>query len=244
MTLGRFFCRPINEPSAELRGTEARHLASVLRARLGNRVELFDGAGALAQAKITAIKKNKVTLAIEELQVKTPPTRARIIIACSLAKGERFDGLISKCTELGVDRITPVRFARTVKLVQGSKAIERYEKLAISTAKQCKRLFLPQIDSPLPLREALNILKKSYPDARMLLGSLNPDATNILHVPAADTDELAWVGPEGGLTVTEQNLLRAQGAQEVRLTDTILRIETAAVAFAALLTIRRECLKK
>jgi 16S rRNA (uracil1498-N3)-methyltransferase len=59
-------------------------------------------------------------------------------------------------------------------------------------------------------------------------------------IPATDTDVIAWVGPEGGLTEKEQNLLLEQGAQEVRLTDTILRIETAAIAFAAILATQRE----
>ena len=104
MALHRFYCDSIDGPRIELEGTEAHHLA-VLRLNAGDKVELFDGLGGLATAVISAIRKNIVTLEIEDVRRSEMPKSRRIIIAVSVPKGERFDWLIEKCTELGVERI-------------------------------------------------------------------------------------------------------------------------------------------
>ena len=131
----RFYCRPITQPITELTGFEAHHACSVLRHKPGDILELFDGSGTLALAEIQTIFPRKITLAIQTIQTLPRPNRSQVVIACSLAKGERFDWLISKCTELGVDRICPVRFERTVKLARGEKVTERFLKLAIAAAR-------------------------------------------------------------------------------------------------------------
>jgi 16S rRNA (uracil1498-N3)-methyltransferase len=244
MPLHRFFCNPIVEPTTELGGTEARHLCSVLRLGPGDKVELFDGAGSLATATISTIKKSKVIVGIEHIQHIEPPKSRRIIIAASIAKGERFDWLIEKCTELGVDRICPVLFERTVKQPKNPKSVERWRNLAVSAAKQCKRLFLPDIDPPMSLPDVLHTLRKDYPDARILLGVLSAGSQPLANLPFGSADTIAFIGPEGGLTEQEGNLLKKTGAIGVCLTDTVLRVETAALAFASILTAQRGALEK
>jgi len=239
----RFFCRPISKPVVKLTGTEAHHLAGVLRGRVGETVELFDGQGTLAEATITEITKGRVILEVKQLHVLPRRAVGRVIIASSLAKGERFAGLISRCTELGVERISPVRFERTIKQARGNDIAGRYEKLALAAAKQCERWFLPQIDPPRLLADALASLRKDYPQAEILVGSLSTKAGNILQSSNPDNDVVVFVGPEGGLTDGEQKLLLEYGAKETRLTDTILRIETAALAFAAILIAQRQDFK-
>ena len=170
MTLPRFYCESLTESAADLSASEARHLVSVLRLSVGDRIELFDGEGSLATAAITAIKKNNVTLEIENLTRLSPPARPAVIIAVSIPKGERFDWLITKLTELGVDRIVPTVFERTVKQPKNPKITDRWRNLTISAAKQCRRIFLPAIDPPTPLPRALETLKNDYPSAQLLLG--------------------------------------------------------------------------
>ncbi len=203
-------------------------------------MELFDGAGTLAQAEIQSISPRKTTLTIQTLQTLPRPHRSQVVIACSLAQGDRFDWLISKCTELGVDRICPVRFERTVKLARGEKVTDRFVKLAIAAAKQSERLFLPRIDRAGSLLQTLEHFDSESSGTSILYGSPNPKAASLLQQVDFSQVMIVFIGPEGGLTPEEEHLLTERGAREVRLTDTVLRIETAAVAAAAILCAKRD----
>jgi len=240
MSLLRFYCSKINKGSVELTGSEAHHMSSVRRLKKADRVELFNGAGSLAIATIVTATDKKVTLQVETLKSVSKPGRPSITLGVSVPKGGRFDWLIAKCTELGVDRICPVLFERTVKHPKNAKAGERWKNIAIASAKQCRRLFLPQINQPLLLPRVLEVLASDFPDAAILFGSLSQRARPILEEPFTENGVIALVGPEGGLTDDELDLLREHDARAVRITDTILRIETAAVAFAAVLCAKRE----
>ena len=217
-----------------LTGSQAHHLKAVLRMEPGASVELFDGVGKLAQAEIRHITRQEVTLQVVSIQQYTPREKGRIVIVSSVAKGERFDWMIGKCTELGAHAIWPVVFQRTVKLATGQKVQQRWEKLAIEAAKQCRRLWLPEIAPVAPIAECVDRLGR-YVNPTVLYGSLGEDAQGILDVAHLQRDVIAFVGPEGGIAADEEEMLRQAGAQAVRLGDTILRTETAAVAMVAVL---------
>lgn len=239
VSLHRFYCENIIEPVTELKGPEAHHLSSVLRLRTLSRVELFDGKGTIASAVVASVGSRKVNLQIDNLQITKERADSRIIIAASIAKADRFGLVVTKCTELGVDRICPVIFERTVKLSVNPKSLQRWQRLAISCSKQCRRIFLPVIDKPVPLLPALERLKNDYPFSRILLGLPESKAVSLSALSFGGDDIIAFVGPEGGLTDTEKDILQKSAAFVVRLTDTILRIETAAVAFASVLAAKR-----
>jgi 16S rRNA (uracil1498-N3)-methyltransferase len=238
MALHRFYCDSIDGPAVELEGTEAHHLA-VLRLGAGDKIELFDGAGGLATAVISGIRKNIVTLEIEDVRRSEMPRSQRIIIAVSVPKGDRFDWLIEKCTELGVERICPVIFERTVRQPTNPKALDRWMNLAISACKQCKRLFLPQIDPPMNLQDCCETIKKDSPNCRIIAGGVSGDCPSLAGQPFGSNDVAALIGPEGGFTENEEAFLKSRDIQFVRLSDTILRTETATIAFAAILTAQR-----
>jgi len=235
----RFYQRPINRGVVSLAGSEARHIATVLRLGVGDEVELFDGAGTIAQARIERVANRCVEIRVEEARVVSPRTSGRIIIAASLAKGERFDGLIGKCTKLGVDHICPVIFERTVKKSEGKHVLARFEKLAVSAAKQSGRLFLPLIEAPVRLAEMVAKLQAAYPDASWLLGDWSDQAGSLAGREWDRRDVIAFIGPEGGMTESEKNLLMNSSARPVCLAQTVLRVETAAVSFAAILGAQR-----
>jgi len=239
MGLFRFYCRSITEPVVELAGREAHHLLTVCRLGRGDSVELFDGAGQLATAVITDAESRKVTLQIKQIESHARP-EPQVVIAVSIAKGDRFDWLIAKCTEMGVDRICPVVFERTIKQPKNPKTLDRWRRLTIEAAKQSRRLFLPQIDKPLPLRDVFGALIKDHPNAQILLGSFLESSPALICQPFSGNDVIAFVGPEGGLTDGEQSFLKDQGVCSVRITDTVLRVETAALVFGAILTARRD----
>jgi 16S rRNA (uracil1498-N3)-methyltransferase len=235
----RFYCDSIIEGQVQLKPDQSHHLANVLRLELGQAVVLFDGKGTLAQAVITDIKRKAVTLEVEDIRTEVARTAGRVVIATSIAKGRRFDWLITKCTELGVDHIAAVAFERTVKLAKGPSVLDRHNKLALAATKQCGRIFLPKITGPADLKQTLSLLKNDYLGAQLIFGGLNQQAKPATEMSWAGKDVIAFVGPEGGLADEEENLLKAAGASEVRLTNTTLRIETAAVAFAAILCTAR-----
>ena len=236
----RFYCENIIVGTIELTGDEGRHLASVMRLGPGDVVELFDGKGKLATATVTSTTRKSAQLTVENIQTIEPRTSARIIIAASIAKGQRFDWMISKCTELGVDHIAPIICQRTVKLAKGSKALHRYSKLALSAAKQCKRIFLPTIAEPDNIDSAVDKLKEMYPDAKIIYGSLSENPVSILNATSPQEDVIAVVGPEGGFTAEEEKLLRDKNAVGIKLTETVLRTETAATALATILATSRD----
>jgi len=240
MALHRFYCENITQPTVELTDSQPRHLFAVLRLNTGDLAELFDGRGNIASARIVSANNKKAVLKIQSLQTIKKPKNNNIIIATSIAKGDRFDWLIAKCTELGIDRITPVIFERTVKLPKNPKILDRWKKITIESAKQCKAPFLPTIDKPVKLTEALIILTNDYPDNIMLLGCPDENCPALTDLPTAGKNTIAFIGPEGGLTPEEETFLKQKNVKPVKLTNTILRIETAAIAFASALAIQRD----
>lgn len=214
-------------------------MSSVRRLTTSDKVELFDGSGTLAITTIAVVSGKKISLQVDEIKVIPRPSKAQIVIAVSIAKGSRFDWVIEKCTELGVDRISPVIFERTVKQPKNPDIISRWNNLAIAAAKQSRRVFLPQIDKPTALTEVIKVLKKDFPQAQFLLGSPSSEVPFLINQPPTCNGVVALVGPEGGLTEQEQSFLKDNGVQSVRFADTILRIETAAVAFASILAVQR-----
>ena len=100
--------------------------------------------------------------------------------------------------------------------------------------------FLPIIDEPCCLEESIKKLKEEYPDGQLLFGSLAGGVKSIINCQTADKDVTAFVGPEGGMTEDEERMLAANGAVAVGLTETVLRVETAALALAAVLAAKRD----
>jgi 16S rRNA (uracil1498-N3)-methyltransferase len=229
----RFYCETI-EPRSILDPVESGHLSRVLRLAAGAAVELFDGKGTLAEGIVEQIQRNQVTVRVTQ-QTHTPPRlTGRVILAVSYAKGQRFDWLAEKCTELGADHIAAVQFERTVKL-GSDKSLERLSKITLSAAKQCGRTFLPKLTGPAKLKPTVESLCGDYPQRTLIYGS--PDGKP-LSDPAngsEGTDTIIFIGPEGGFTEAELDYFQTLNACPVCINPHVLRVETAAVAFCAIL---------
>lgn len=228
----RCYCELIQAQSI-LDETESGHLCRVMRAKKETPVELIDGRGTLAVGRLVQADKKQAVIAVDHTE-HMPPSDKRLILAVSFAKGQRFDSLVEKCTELGVDHIVAVQFERSVK--QGSASgMKRYRKISIAAAKQSGRLFLPDISGPLPLAQALADLNNHYPQSATLFG--DPSADSIIEISDLKTqhDIIVVIGPEGGMTETETKLLQSHGGRGVSVNKNVLRIETAATAFCAIL---------
>jgi len=231
----RFYHRQLVKGAVELDDSESHHLIHVLRLHAGDRIELFDGKGGLAGATVADVGRRTAVVEIVSIERTDPRRTGRVVIATSPVKGNRLDWLVSKCTELGVDEVALVRFERTVRQSHGDAAIKRYRKLTISAAKQCGRLFLPRLSGPTDPAGAVEDLKRRYPGARMIFGGLGQEAPPVCRQWGTCADTIAFVGPEGGMTGSEEAMLCRNGAAPVRINANTLRVETAAVAFAAVL---------
>jgi 16S rRNA (uracil1498-N3)-methyltransferase len=215
-------------PSAE----EAHHILHVLRARDGERIRIFNGEGREADAILHCTADGALP-ALEIENMRSAPQRVfEIILLQAILKGNRMELLIEKATELGVGRIVPVTTSRVIPrfdAAQGRQKRERWERIAVSAAKQCGTPWLPVIEPPVSLQDAMR--KTAGP---LLLASL-ADNTSPL---AAVIDELRTdtpsavtviIGPEGDLTADETQGLIAAGARPVSLGKLTLRAETAAI---------------
>jgi 16S rRNA (uracil1498-N3)-methyltransferase len=233
----RFYCQSIDTESF-LDPVESSHLCRVLRAKQGTPLELFDGQGTLAEGIVERVDKKRTTVRVQKI-IRTPaPKTGRAILAVSFAKGQRFDWLVEKCTELGVDHIAAVQCERTVKLGKNT-ALERYRKISIAAAKQSKRLFLPEITGPEKLLATLDSFVDQYPQSFLIYG--DPEGTPLADLPAVKEgqDCIIVIGPEGGLCENELAFLTAKNSSGVMINRNILRIETAAVAFCATVAMTR-----
>src|SRR5262245_22015661 len=230
----RFFVdSPIRGEQAVLTGDEARHLAAVMRAKIGDEVILFDGSGAEFSARITALRKQAVELTIAERREISRELPMSLTLAVALPKGERQKWLVEKATELGVTRIVPLISERGVAQPTES-ALDRLRRAVIEASKQCGRNRLMEITAPAAAADyfstasntALRLIADPSGEPLAAAGHLNH---SMIH---------AAIGPEGGFAPGELAAATSSGWQSVSLGPRILRVETAAVAIAACLEIR------
>ena len=233
----RFYCKSIDTESF-LDPVESSHLCRVMRAKKGTQIELFDGRGMLAEGVVERVDKKRTVVRAQKI-IRTPAAMTgRIILAVSFAKGQRFDWLVEKCTELGVDHIAAAQLERTVKLSKNT-ALERYLKISIAAAKQSKRLFLPKISGPEKFPETLDSLTDQYPQSVLVYGDLEGIPFSDISAINDGQDCIIVIGPEGGLSENELALLASKDFSGVMINRNILRIETAAVAFCTMVAATR-----
>lgn len=210
-----------------LTGAEAHHLSAVRRFAAGDRVILFNGDGNEYAAEIVAIGKKSVTLNIRSATVVDRELPFPLVIASALPKGDRADYLIEKLTELGVTRFEPLITARSV-VVPKVSVVEKFRRAVVEASKQCGRNRLMAIDSP---RKWSEFLDTTGPGPRILLHP-GPGAPRLS--PAIGMGATIAIGPEGGFSDEEVNQAVAAGWQIAAIGSRVVRIETAAVAAAAL----------
>ena len=210
----------------------AHHAARVLRLHGGDAVTLFNGTGGEYAARITAIGKRGVTVAIERHDPVERESPLPVTLVQALSSGERMDLTIQKAVELGVARIVPVESERCVVRLKGERAEKRvahWRQVAISACEQCGRNRIPEIRMISPLEVWLAAEKN---DALRWL--LLPGAhTALRDLPRPQKPIELLVGPEGGLTDAEADAAHRAGYQPVRLGPRVLRTETAAPALLA-----------
>jgi len=230
----RYFLEtPPADGIALLSGSEAHHLAHVMRARAGDEVLLFDGSGAEFTARVEQIGRSEIRLAVVSRRQADLELAGDLELGVALPKGERQRWLVEKAVELGVRRLTPLVTQRGVAQPSGA-AVVRLRRAVIEASKQCGRNRLMEIAEPQPLaaflaRQAADALRWfAHPGGAPL-----SIAFTVADKGSAPRGVLLAVGPEGGFDDQEVALAREQGWQILGLGPRTLRVETAALALAA-----------
>ncbi len=213
------------------------HVAKVLRARIGDTVAVFDGAGNEYRATIDAITAKNVVVTLTEAVATASESPLKITLVQGISRGERMDWVVQKTTELGIAAIVPVITGRSVVKLDRDQAAKRHEhwrNIAIGACEQCGRAQLPELHPPISLG---GFLEKNH--RASVKWVLDPAATQSLiglcESRNTDTSDLQLlIGPEGGLGDDELAAAKRAGFVPVCLGPRILRTETAAVAAIAL----------
>lgn len=212
-----------------LTGPEAHHLATVRRFAPGDRVVLFNGDGHDYPAEILSAGKRAIALNVLAREPADRELGFPLVVASALPKGDRADFLIEKLTELGVTRFVPLVTARAVVQPKASVG-EKFARAVIEASKQCGRNRLMAVDPPRKWGDFLAL--PDLPATRVVLHS----GPGLAKLRATGGDGFAVaVGPEGGFAPEEVAAALAHGWAAATLGPRVLRVETAALASAALL---------
>jgi 16S rRNA (uracil1498-N3)-methyltransferase len=243
MTRRRFYAPPSaftsKLDSVSLASDEARHLREVLRLRVGDEVYVFNGAGQEFRCSVEESRRDSAKLSvIARVDPARPESPLHLRLAVALLKGEKFDLVVQKATELGVSEIVPV----VTKLADirlrdesdAAKRVARWQRIALEGAKQSGRAVVPSVAAPMPFSALVQ--DDGSPGLHLLFSERNGQslaaATELLKTATRIT---ALVGSEGGWSDEELNLAQEAGWTIVTLGGRTLRAETAAIAVAVLL---------
>jgi 16S rRNA (uracil1498-N3)-methyltransferase len=236
----RFFLPGTDQHSTQFTmgdGDELHHLR-VVRARPGDVIELVNGRGLLAQARIVSVDRHRVCGEVLAVACHDRDCRRPVRLVCALPRRSAFDDIIEKCTELGVSEVIPVITARTEAAPSSEAALRmqaRFQQIVISASKQSRRLWFPEVCSVMPFVMAVDRAVKEG-------GALFIPWLEGERIALADglkrVDPLSpvtfFIGPEGDFTPEEAGYAVSKGALPVSLGTTVLRVATAAIAVTAL----------
>jgi 16S rRNA (uracil1498-N3)-methyltransferase len=232
MARRRFFVDEIRGGRAQIQGDDAHHLTRVLRVEAGQKYEISDNRNVYL-AEVEIARKSLVSFSVLE-KLSSPETLVRIALIPALIKFDRFEWMVEKATELGVESVLPFEAERTEKGLgrAAEKRLERWRRIAREASEQSRRSRLPEIAAPVAFEDAI----RTQADLKLALeeqaGAL-PVLSAVLERSQASASVAVLVGPEGGWTERERSAIREAGWAPASLGSTILRAETAAIAALA-----------
>lgn len=212
---------------------QLHHLRKVLRLKIGEKVTIFDVEGNEYICTIAELDRQQAALHINERK-PAPVSKLKLAVACAVPKQSRMDEIVDKLTQLGVSNIIPLVTERVIIKLEGTGQIrlERWRKIARNAAEQSHR-------NTLPLISAVNVLKEVLAQSKdyqmKLIPTLTGERKTLREVFAGSRPDsvLILIGPEGDFTPQEiQETLNA-GFIPVSLGESVLRVDTAAIAAAS-----------
>lgn len=233
----RFYINcPLATGTARLEGEEAHHLAAVCRLRVGDPLVLFNGDGLDYPARVRHISSGQVELEVNSGGKVARELEFALTVACPPPKGDRIQFLVEKLTELGVSRYVPVSTKRRQPHPRELRP-DKLRRQVIEASKQCGRNVLMEIDALASWEDFCH--RGDMAGLRILA---HPRGTPVADALASREakEVVVAVGPEGGFADDEVELARSSGWQHVGLGPRILRVETAAILLAGVLSSFRQ----
>ena len=218
--------------------SESHHIIHVKRLKIGDNIIVFNGTGDEFEAEIEDIEDNRVKARINQQRTISKENLVGIDIAFAIPKGKRSHLLIQKCAELGVHKLIPINYARSVVKLKDdcSVKIEKWQKIAIEASKQCGRNTITEIGNVVNFDNILNTVDSYDLPLFACSQSDSDNLKNTLQEHPKPNNILSFIGPEGGFTSNEIEMAKKAGCKFVSLGSQILRIETAAIAVSAILS--------
>jgi len=244
MRLTRFYTERQNlrlNGSVKLPDSDIGHIRKVLRLESGDKVIVFNGVEEYL-AELSLVTRGFVTVKLIELlkSEKMQKKEKELSIFQGLLRAGKFDLIIEKLTEIGVDNIIPVEceYSQTKKEIAAAK-LSRWGKVALAAAKQSERLSLPEVLEPI---EFSDILKVKDDFDKILLFTLPrkniPESLESVELTAEllkGVKKIAvLIGPEGGFSPREHKVAKDNGFTLVKVSEGVLRSETAAIVFSGI----------
>jgi 16S rRNA (uracil1498-N3)-methyltransferase len=233
--MARFFlpARQIEGHRATITGAELNHLRRVLRLRSQDRVVVFDDAGCEHEGIIRSLSEDGGEIDIIRSYQVNNESPLKTTLALGLTKGEKMDWVVQKATELGVHTVVPFVSSYTIPKLNERKVAQRsdrWQKIALSAAKQCGRVRIPEIMAVTAFGDLVE--PASRDKLRLLFWEKECDQglSELKETRTSIGEVVVMIGPEGGFSAQEAALALEQGFKAVRLGPRILRAETAAVA--------------
>ncbi len=233
----RFFIENASGDTMTITGQDAAHITRSLRMKEGDSLTVCGGQGLDFHCVIASMTDSEVLLRVEETVPTDSEPSVRLTLYQGLPKGDKLELIIEKTVELGVTAIVPVLMQRSVSRPDAKSAAkkqERWQKIALSAAKQCGRGVIPPVEPMITFRQMLPRLREHQAVLFFYeCGGLPlPEALGGI-VQKGLTDVAVVIGPEGGFDLAEAQALQESGALTATLGKRILRTETAPIAAAA-----------
>ncbi|HEY2551718.1 MAG TPA: 16S rRNA (uracil(1498)-N(3))-methyltransferase [Streptosporangiaceae bacterium] len=216
-----------------LDGAEGRHATTVRRLRPGERADVTDGAGRVAECVVSAAGAGRLELAVVSRRAEPPPD-PQVVVVQAIPKGDRGELAVEIMTEVGVDVIVPWQAERCVAQWRGeraARALGRWRSAAREAGKQSRRARFPQIAEPERLPGVAALAGRA--SLAVVLDPLAGLQAGAVPLPGSG-DIILVVGPEGGLSPAEASTLAQAGAVSVRLGPSVLRASSAGAVAAAI----------
>lgn len=218
-----FYAPDLSGSAYTLPEDESKHAVRVLRLQPGDAVELVDGRGGVYQAEVADDNPKRCQLRItREQQVPRRPYFVHVAVAPT-KNLDRMEWLVEKATEIGIDRLSFLRCARSERR---ELKLERLERIAVSALKQSGQAWLPQLDE---LTDFGPFLRALAPETTFIAHLAEGERTALAQVAGQGASCCVLIGPEGDFTPEEIELALGRGIRPVTLGDTRLRTETAAL---------------
>jgi len=232
-----YFANPenISATSFTIDGSEAGHLARVLRKQIGDKIQVFDGSGKVYSGEIKEISAEKITCKIISYE-NVPARKVNLKLYQAVPKGDKFDWLVEKAIELGVSSICPLICERSILKDIGTIKVERWKRIALAAEKQSRQAYGVEVADPLGFTKAVSSIKSGI---LSIIPWESEEEKNIESVFNNIEYKLPvniniFIGPEGGFTHKEIDIAKSFGVTPVTLGKNILRSETAGLLASTL----------